>query len=124
MKITKAMLNSPGWVFTGLFYGFPICCIKDFTELKHTGMEQFKLIGSGYIPCSNCATKSESELIKIIADNRFDPEPFPEQSDWDERDKFVDRLIKEGLPEKWKDLEPVLNELINNRKLAKINNLV
>lgn len=119
MKITKVMINRPSWVFTGLFYGFPLCCIKEFCGLKHVALGRIKLQGTGYIPCSKCRTKNEDELIKVISENRFDPEPFPEESGWDEREKFVNRLIKEGLPEKWNDLQPVLNELINNRKLAK-----
>ena len=98
---------------------FLFAVLKILLHLNTLEWSSLNLSVRGFIPCSNCATKSESELIKIITDNRFDPEPFPEQSGWDERDKFVDRLIKEGLPEKWKDLQPVLNELINNRKLAK-----
>lgn len=116
MKITKAMLNTPGWVFSGLFYGYPLCCIKEFNELKHLHLKHFKLIGTGYVPCSKCRSKSKAELIKVITDNRFDPKPFPEESEWDEREEFVKRLIKEGLPEKWKALQPVLNQLIKNRK--------
>lgn len=115
MEITESMIKSPGWVFTGLFYGYPLCCIKEFAGGEHIGIGNFVLIGTGYVPCSKCRNKTAEELIKVISKNRSDPLPFPEESEWDERESYVENIINNGLPEHLKDLQPVLDKLIKNR---------
>lgn len=44
------------WLIKGKYYGYPVCCIKSFVELKHLKKEwPNKFAGTGYIPCEACA---------------------------------------------------------------------
>jgi hypothetical protein len=71
----------------GLFFGYPWCCIVDFMFYWSTDAvrpdEQRPLHGTGYVPCRECAKKSEEELLAIIAARRRCQLPFP--ADLDDR---------------------------------------
>lgn len=62
----------------GELYGYPTCCVKsfisdmvDFSRLTDPSRLERKLIGTGYIPCSECDNNySEEELIAIINESR------------------------------------------------------
>ena len=77
----KAMIerNSSQWQTYGEYFGYPECCVAAFRMLEHFGKDvEYKLNGTGYIPCSVCNEKSEEELLETIAKNRKCPTPFPE----------------------------------------------
>lgn len=76
------MREVTSWDIYGKYYGFPTCCVDKFHTLEHMsdGIAR-KLDGTGYIPCLACNSKSEEELIEAINKNRFDPKPFPYESE-------------------------------------------
>lgn len=44
------------WIASGIYFGYPTCCIKSFVELKHLDKEWTnKFEGTGYVPCEACA---------------------------------------------------------------------
>ena len=69
------------WILSGVYYGFPRCCIEEFVLYAESGSylerETRKLSGTGYVPCTKCNQKSEEELVKIINDNRLHWQKFP-----------------------------------------------
>ena len=72
---------SDGWFLSGIYYGYPVCCIDDFIYCGETksykSREKRKLDGTGYVPCSACNKKSEEELVQAINDNRLHWQKFP-----------------------------------------------
>ena len=63
--------------FTGIYYGYPSCCIQSFIHdygtntVKRTSTQLQVHENSGFIPCHNCATKilaGEITLKQLIAD--------------------------------------------------------
>lgn len=72
-------VNLVNLVMTGLYYGYPPCCINEFCYffIKPRKIFKRKLHGTGYIPCSECNKKSEEELLQIIAHNRQCETLFP-----------------------------------------------
>lgn len=70
----------------GKYYGFPKCCVQAF--VKHNieigfGYADFvgirKLHMTGFVPCTHCNdTKTESELLSEIENNRICKIPFPQ----------------------------------------------
>lgn len=75
------------WAITGVFLGYPPCCIHQFVLGDYTHRQpawRFKklpLANSGYIPCSRCATThSAEELIQVITARRLFSLPFPNDS--------------------------------------------
>jgi hypothetical protein len=75
----------------GRIYGFPSCCIDWFEnvwvkrDLYLSGQlpTDMPLLGTGYLPCPKCRTKTAEELSAIIAENRLTPETFPSDTDTD-----------------------------------------
>lgn len=64
----------------GLFFGYPECCVKQFTHDVDNGISTKgkKLWGTGYIPCNNCnTTKTEQQLIDNINKRRSYSKAFP-----------------------------------------------
>lgn len=80
-------IKEPQWVTYGLFFGFPICCIKDFIETpfdKRKYYKKGKHTGTGYIPCSKCIApinENWSLFQKNIKKRRISPTPFPIDDD-------------------------------------------
>lgn len=69
------------WHLHGKYFGFPDCCIEEFCSPDFVPLlnEPFPLNGTGYVPCKECRKKSVKELVKVIAENRKCPVPFPSQ---------------------------------------------
>ena len=69
------------WIITGLYYGYPICCIIDFCKRGYKmTVEQKKFQnGNGFIPCPTCAKKllSKQVTIKKLLKDRICQSPFP-----------------------------------------------
>jgi hypothetical protein len=72
------------WSITGVFLGYPPCCIHQFVigdytqwrdEWRH---KKLPLSNSGYIPCCSCAARSEEDLTQAIAKRRIFSIPFPD----------------------------------------------
>ena len=61
----------------GTYYGYPQCCIDALWSPRPSIVSRHPIIGTGYVPCPQCATKSREELIGIITANRHCPLPFP-----------------------------------------------
>lgn len=64
----------PTWVFQGINFGYPECCVGEFVIhiVKNTldKREKRKLCGTGFVPCTVCNQKTKKELITIINKNR------------------------------------------------------
>jgi hypothetical protein len=75
----------------GVIYGFPACCIDWFENewvrrdlyMSHQLPVDLPLLGTGYLPCPKCRTKTAEELTATIANNRLTPETFPSDIDTD-----------------------------------------
>jgi hypothetical protein len=83
---------SDGWFLSGVYYGYPVCCIDEFIYYAESGLyderEDRKLNGTGYVPCKECNQKSERELLETISYNRLHWEKFPKSGP--DEDSFVD----------------------------------
>jgi len=73
---------SDAWLLSGVYYGYPLCCIDEFTEyaegkkdLSRRGKRKFN--GTGYVPCEECNKLSKETLLKQIESRRLHWEPFP-----------------------------------------------
>jgi hypothetical protein len=81
------------WQASGIFYGYPQCCIEAFCRLDHI-REQAKEgsslasdmgKGTGFIPCGSCAEKLRSGELKLrdLISGRKADRPFPKCSNTD-----------------------------------------
>lgn len=84
--------NDPGnkwYVFCGLFFGYPVCCIEEFiasSDLPYgeivaghyllRNKEHAWWDGSGYVPCSNCLHEDQHKLHLTIFTARISPTKF------------------------------------------------
>lgn len=72
------------WIITGIYYGYPECCINSFLQnlihRKSPGKLRIKAGNkTGFIPCLCHAKKINSRKITIqsIIKNRIAKNPFP-----------------------------------------------
>ena len=76
------------WKVSGIFYGYPQCCIEAFCRLDHiqeeskTGSKALaSLMGksTGFIPCRQCAEKLQTGELKLqdLISERKSELPFP-----------------------------------------------
>lgn len=69
---------------TGIWYGFPTCCIEWFKEnfldlyFDKDSEEDFVLLGSGLVVCPACRERQEQEILTEIQTQRICPRPFPD----------------------------------------------
>ena len=72
---------SDGWFLSGIYYGYPVCCIDEFIYYAESDLcderEDRQLSGTGYVPCKKCNEKSERELLDAIDNNRIHWQKFP-----------------------------------------------
>lgn len=63
-------------VALGLFFGYPVCCVASYAAGIRP--KRGPWLGTGYLPCVDCANKPVIDLLAEIA-NRRDPrlQPFP-----------------------------------------------
>ncbi len=89
------------WQVSGLFYGYPQCCIEAFCRLDHvqheakTGDTLASDMGkkTGFIPCRQCAEKLQSgelQLTDLISGRKAD-RPFPKCSK-DDMDRIYEMV--------------------------------
>jgi hypothetical protein len=82
------------WKVSGIFYGYPQCCIEAFCRLDHikeeskTGSKALaSLMGknTGFIPCRQCAEKISTGELKLqdLISGRKSPTAFPKCSNDD-----------------------------------------
>jgi hypothetical protein len=72
------------FVSIGMYYGYPICCIKNFVrnilckEKKASRIQKRVSRNCGFIPCSYCSWKILTKQIKIedLIKNRICENPF------------------------------------------------
>lgn len=72
----------PMLVSTGVYYGFPSCCIEHFCDNKNKNTldyEDHPMNGTGYLPCPHCIerTKDLETFSEYINENRYCTQPFP-----------------------------------------------
>lgn len=112
----RVAVNGLGtWTSTGIWFGFPKCCIAAFEHLEHMSKdtENWPLIGTGFVPCEKCATtKTEEQLIQEISANRFCPAPFPEGGSFR---GGVDKETKWVIKQLTGRIDPVLDEVTLKR---------
>lgn len=63
----------------GRDYGYPVCCIAEFSThvIPRSEKEKRKLWGTGYVPCTECNERyTEQQLIDRINGKRVCPYPF------------------------------------------------
>lgn len=71
----------------GNHFGYPKCCTESFINRMDAYAivadiggqilwDDRQLAGTGFIPCSDCDSKTEEELIVEINSNRLDVHPF------------------------------------------------
>lgn len=79
------------WSVLGKYYGFPKCCVEAFEIGNHISEDKPRqLSGTGYIPCHHCnTTKTEDVLVAAINLNRFEPKPFPCETDYNESVQYI-----------------------------------
>jgi hypothetical protein len=71
------------YVINGIYYGYPLCCIKNFCERGYKLTKDQREISDnhfGFVPCPKCAKKilqKELDIIDLIKD-RICEKPFPE----------------------------------------------
>lgn len=88
-------MEQPFFLAAGVFYGFPICCISDFVQMKQFAVFEkhpdLPSNGTGYVPCMECATKVMQNwdgMIKKISQQRICSVPFPGDHNDGELDLF------------------------------------
>lgn len=75
----------PMMVSTGIYYGFPACCIEHFClhgqTLNNSTYQNHPMSGTGYVPCPHCleSSKDKDTFAEYINANRYCAEPFPSQ---------------------------------------------
>jgi hypothetical protein len=89
------------WKVSGLFYGYPQCCIEAFCRLDHireesaTGDSLCAQVGNstGFVPCRTCAEKIRDgqTTLKELVQERKCPRPFPRCNN-DDKDLIYDML--------------------------------
>lgn len=75
------------WKISGIFYGYPQCCIEAFCRLDHVVEESLtgnRLAadmgnGTGFVPCRQCAEKIQKGNLKLkdLISGRKSLLPFP-----------------------------------------------
>ena len=83
--IISSFKEEPGLTASGLFYGFPECCISSFAKFEQLEVfEKFPdlpSIGTGFVPCIKCAPKVKLNWLAFkkenIIKNRHCKEEFP-----------------------------------------------
>lgn len=72
----------------GIHFGFPECCIKEFTadycETTKRLYPEGPWVGTGFIPCACCAAAAldfPTFVAERITPNRLCSTPFPDQRD-------------------------------------------
>ncbi len=86
------MSRAAQWMFNGMVFGYPDCCIVNFVErgaeIHNTGRSERGVpflddngVATGYVMCPMCANRPREELIADINENRAPfIGPFPNQS--------------------------------------------
>lgn len=106
-KIKALFEQDPGVVASGLFYGYPACCIEAFSTSEHFHVWKkypaLASMGTGYCPCMECAPQVQLDWSRFQAEkitpHRSCSTPFPsEEKDIVEFDMFFIHLsLKLGL---------------------------
>lgn len=75
----------PMMVSTGIYYGFPACCVEHFCvhgrNLNHSAYQNHPMSGTGYVPCPQCLemSKDKETFSEYINANRYCSDTFPSQ---------------------------------------------
>jgi hypothetical protein len=85
------------------FLGYPQCCIDAFNrDENHDTIAAFPngpWIGSGFIPCLQCASKAALNFGRFVDEkitpNRKCPAPFPQLDAWDGHKAYLKDLWKD-----------------------------
>lgn len=112
-----------GWEIMGFYYGFPSCCIHEFTSRGlHEILEDMrsgavrKLNGTGYRPCVQCnATYTEEELVARINAKRQTKRPFGNAIRWKDSERASRLGVKIlNAPEKYPDVPQFILDKLHN----------
>lgn len=71
-------------LITGLFFGYPLCCIKYFISVKYNRDVKIDQYTIGYLQCPECSKLTSEEVIAGINSRRVCHSAFP--ADRDEQD--------------------------------------
>jgi len=85
--------NAYSWFIFGIYYGYPLCCVKAFCDTGHLRRGKFdenyhpsqvevaNKDGGYFIPCIKCAEKvlSGQCTVQDLISNRFAPKPYPSE---------------------------------------------
>ncbi len=111
------------WVFAGVAYGYPRCCIEHFMERiaeepeDPWGELEGWFMGTGYIACPECRKLPEAEIRAAIDSHRSVEVPFPGSNVGDAcLSKIVKRFMKHGFPKNYSSLDFYIKE--NERDVA------
>lgn len=98
-EVRQVFLLDPYFAATGLFFGFPECCIEgfitDYNEKTKVHYPEAPFIGTGFVPCICCAesaTHNWPEFKAKIEKNRISTLPFPEDNNDAQRYRFFYQL--------------------------------
>ncbi len=98
----KMRLYDDKWFALGIYYGYPICCIDQFTRntCSQTKAQypDAPWFGTGFIPCLDCAEKIGVDFTRFVNEtitpNRIAEIPFPSPYDspFDDLSKLVKHI--------------------------------
>jgi hypothetical protein len=56
------------WIFHGLNYGYPPCCVREFISGQWNYAERNKgpWMGSGFVPCAECQPDAREDFIRFV----------------------------------------------------------
>ncbi len=77
-RFAKAVLKGiHGNLITGLFFGYPICCINYFLGVRNNRDVKIDQRTNGYLQCPECSKLPPEEVIAGINSRRVCHSPFP-----------------------------------------------
>lgn len=87
----------------GTFFGFPQCCVKEFTNNPIPYWERLEIVQltmrNGFVPCPECAAKVLTKKITLenLIQNRLCSIPFKVEENTHEEDRLMQKEIDEFL---------------------------
>lgn len=135
-QFRNLFVQNPMTVSTGIYYGFPACCIEHFCQqnsacnshIDNSKKDNHPMLGTGYLPCPQCYEDSKNKefFTQLINNNRFSPLDFPAVAVDiinEDEDKFFAllcyKLYKNPLEEikSYSKLSYLINEIDTSNKI-------
>lgn len=91
------------YTLTGIYYGYPICCIEDFLinrglpkkPKELTSNQKHVIDHKGFVPCDKCSILiKDTKDLKSLIKNRICKEEYPNNGSDEEHERFINTIMK------------------------------